>query len=157
MSANFKLLNKNTCNDSLTVSQMKQFILKKKLVHLWFIKHTALSTQQKPWYSIWHIKEGTYKVTWLLLVTMKRHSWLSNRITVKVWHPVCQLRFFRGRCKTHHNTCPLTVQYYTTMEKNLPRLVVPNFRPAYFFCISLQAMQIFTWFYFPKQILQLFS
>lgn len=83
--------------------------------------------------------------------------WLSNWITVKAWHPVCQLRFFRGRCKTQHNTCPLTEQYYTTMEKYLPRLVVPSLWLAYFFCISLQAMQIFTWFYFPKQMLQLFS
>lgn len=32
---------------------------------------------------------------------------LCHRITVKAWHPVCQLRFFRGRCKTQHNTCPL--------------------------------------------------
>lgn len=43
--------------------------------------------------------------------------WLSKRITVQALHPISQLRFFRGRCKTQHNTCPLTVQYYTTMEK----------------------------------------
>lgn len=55
------------------------------------------------------------------LVTISYYAeallWLSNRITVKAWHPVCQLRFFRGRCKTQHNTCPLTVQYYTTIKK----------------------------------------
>lgn len=67
------------------------------------------------------------------LVTMSYYAeallWLSNRITVKAWHPVCQLRFFRGRCKTQHNTCPLTVQYYTTIKKKtqLSELVVPNF------------------------------
>lgn len=58
--------------------------------------------------------------------------WLSNWITVKAWHPVCQLRFFRGRCKTQHNTCPLTEQYYTTIEKKSSKVGSTQFVTSIF-------------------------
>lgn len=83
---------------------------------MWFIKHIICSSETMIFNMIY--KRGNLQ-SHLITISYfdEARLWLSKRINVKAWHPGCQLRFFRGRCKTQHNTCPLTVQHYTTTEK----------------------------------------
>lgn len=117
------------CNSSLITGQMKkQYLFKKITLPVIYKTHHVICSSESMIFNLIYQRGNSRSHSITISYYKEALLWLSNRITVKAWHPVRQLRFFRGRCKTQHNTCPLIVQYYTTIEKkNLPRLVVPNF------------------------------
>lgn len=99
----------NTCSGSV-IGQMKTGIkMKKKIPPEIYKAHCMIWSPET---MVCYIKVGSYKVTWWLFHTMKRHSWLSNRVTMKAWHPVFLLRFSEEGVKLSILHVP-TVQYNT--------------------------------------------